>query len=71
LYEAIAYHFHLTGAGARGACVALIEAGKVKAIAQNVIERYKRSHYARRILVPADRRAKLMLEKLKYSILSV
>jgi len=36
----------LTGAGARGACVALVVAGKAEAIAQNLLERYKRSRYA-------------------------
>jgi len=42
----------LTGAGFGGACVALVEAGKGEAIAQDVIEKYKRSGYAGRILVP-------------------
>lgn len=42
----------LTGAGFGGACVALVEAGKGDAIAQEVIEKYKRSGYAGRILVP-------------------
>jgi galactokinase len=42
----------LTGAGFGGACVALVEAGKGEAIAQDVIEQYKRSGYAGRILVP-------------------
>ncbi|HBB31804.1 MAG TPA: galactokinase [Cyanobacteria bacterium UBA8803] len=42
----------LTGAGFGGACVALVVAGKVEAIAQDVLERYKRSGYAGRILVP-------------------
>lgn len=42
----------LTGAGFGGACVALVEAGKGDAIAQDVIEKYKRSGYAGRILVP-------------------
>lgn len=31
----------LTGGGFGGACVALVEAGKVEAIAQDVIEKYK------------------------------
>lgn len=42
----------LTGAGFGGACVALVAAGKGEAIAQDVIEKYKRSGYAGRILVP-------------------
>jgi galactokinase len=42
----------LTGAGFGGACVALVAAGKGEAIAQDVIERYMRSGYAGRILVP-------------------
>jgi galactokinase len=42
----------LTGAGFGGACVALVAAGKGEAIAQDVIERYGRSGYAGRILVP-------------------
>ena len=42
----------LTGAGFGGACVALVAAGKGGAIAQDVIEKYKRSGYAGRILVP-------------------
>jgi galactokinase len=36
----------LTGAGFKGACVALIAASKAKAIAQYMLERYKRSRYA-------------------------
>ncbi len=42
----------LTGAGFGGACVALVAAGKGEAIAQDVIEKYKRSGFAGRILVP-------------------
>ncbi|HEY9835117.1 MAG TPA: hypothetical protein V6D26_31495 [Stenomitos sp.] len=42
MYEAIAYRFHLTGAGGRGAYVAFVEAGKGEAIAQEVLEKYKR-----------------------------
>jgi len=42
----------LTGAGFGGACVALVAAGKGGAIAQEVIEKYKRSGFAGRILVP-------------------
>jgi len=42
----------LTGGGFGGACVALVEVGKVDAIAQDVLEEYKRSGYAGRILVP-------------------
>jgi galactokinase len=42
----------LTGAGFGGACVALVAAGKAQAIAQDVIEKYKRSGYVGRILVP-------------------
>ena len=42
----------LTGAGFGGACVALVAAGKAEAIAQDVIEKYKRSGYTGRILVP-------------------
>jgi len=42
----------LTGAGFGGACVALVAAGKGGAIAQDVIEKYKRSGYTGRILVP-------------------
>ena len=36
----------LTGAGFGGACMALVAAGKAEAIAQDVIEQYKRSPYA-------------------------
>jgi galactokinase len=39
-------------AGFGGACVALVPTSKVDAIAQDVIERYMRSGYAGRILVP-------------------
>ncbi|MBD2006837.1 MULTISPECIES: galactokinase [Cyanophyceae] len=42
----------LTGAGFGGACVALVEAGKAGAIAQNVLERYKNAGNTGRILVP-------------------
>ncbi len=43
----------LTGAGFGGACVALVASGQAKAIAQNVLERYRRAHGPRgRILVP-------------------
>lgn len=42
----------LTGAGFGGACVALVEAGKGEAISRDVIEKYKRSGYAGRVLVP-------------------
>ena len=42
----------LTGGGFGGACVALVEAGKVEAISRDVIERYMRSGYTGRILVP-------------------
>jgi galactokinase len=42
----------LTGAGFGGACVALVAAGKGEAIAQEVLEKYKRSGFAGRILVP-------------------
>ncbi len=42
----------LTGGGFGGACVALVEAGKVEAISRDVIERYMRTGYAGRILVP-------------------
>jgi galactokinase len=42
----------LTGAGFGGACVALVEAGKGEAISRDVIERYMRSGYTGRILVP-------------------
>jgi galactokinase len=42
----------LTGAGFGGACVALVAAGKGEVIVQEVIEKYKRSGYAGRILVP-------------------
>lgn len=41
----------LTGAGFGGACVALVEAGKAEAIAQNVLQRYNGSGYTGRILV--------------------
>ncbi len=33
-------------------CFALVAAGKVDAIAQDVLERYRRSRYTGRILVP-------------------
>jgi galactokinase len=42
----------LTGAGFGGACVALVAAGKREAISRDVIERYGRSGYVGRILVP-------------------
>jgi galactokinase len=42
----------LTGAGFGGACVALVEAGKGEAISRDVVERYMRSGYTGRILVP-------------------
>jgi galactokinase len=42
----------LTGAGFGGACVALVAAGKGEAISRDVIERYMRSGYTGRILVP-------------------
>ncbi|MBD1831249.1 galactokinase [Cyanobacteria bacterium FACHB-472] len=42
----------LTGAGFGGACVALVEAGKAGAIAQNVLERYNKAGNTGRILVP-------------------
>lgn len=42
----------LTGAGFGGACVALVEAGKAEEISREVIERYMRSGYTGRILVP-------------------
>ncbi len=42
----------LTGAGFGGACVALVEAGKAGAIAQNVLERYNNAGNTGRILVP-------------------
>jgi galactokinase len=42
----------LTGAGFGGACVALVAAGKGEAISRDVIEKYKRSGYVGRILVP-------------------
>ncbi|HEY9835112.1 MAG TPA: galactokinase [Stenomitos sp.] len=45
----------LTGAGFGGACVALVEAGKGETISREVIERYMRSGYVGRILVPEVR----------------
>jgi galactokinase len=42
----------LTGAGFGGACVALVAAGKGEAISRDVIEKYKRSGFVGRILVP-------------------
>ena len=42
----------LTGGGFGGACVALVEVGKVEAISRDVLERYMRSGYTGRILVP-------------------
>lgn len=42
----------LTGGGFGGACVALVEMGKVDAISRDVIERYMRSGYTGQILVP-------------------
>ncbi|HEY9602095.1 MAG TPA: galactokinase [Allocoleopsis sp.] len=42
----------LTGAGFGGACVAFVAAGKGDAIGREVIEKYKRSGHAGRILVP-------------------
>lgn len=44
--EAIAYRVRLMDSGFGGACVALVAAGKAEAIAQNILERYKRSRYA-------------------------
>jgi galactokinase len=46
------FYISIDGCWVRGACVALIAAGRAEAIAQDVIERYKRSGYAGRILVP-------------------
>jgi len=42
----------LTGAGFGGACVALTEAGKAGAIAQQVLEQYNRTEQIGRVLVP-------------------
>lgn len=42
----------LTGAGFGGACVALVVAGKGQILAPDIIQRYQRSGYAGRILVP-------------------
>jgi len=43
----------LTGAGFGGACVALVASGQARAIAQNVLERYRRVHSSGgRLLVP-------------------
>lgn len=42
----------LTGAGFGGACVALVEAGKGKAIAADALDRYSRAGCKGRILVP-------------------
>jgi galactokinase len=42
----------LTGAGFGGACVALVEAGKAKAIAADVLARYNSAGYSGTILVP-------------------
>lgn len=42
----------LTGAGFGGACVALVAAGKGEAISRDVMEKYGRSGYTGRILVP-------------------
>jgi galactokinase len=42
----------LTGAGFGGACVALVAAGQGEAISRDVMERYMRSGYGGRILVP-------------------
>ncbi|HEY9738706.1 MAG TPA: galactokinase [Trichocoleus sp.] len=42
----------LTGAGFGGACVALVEAGKGKDIAQNALDRYNQAGYQGKILVP-------------------
>ncbi len=44
----------LTGAGFGGATVALVTALKARAIALDVLERYKRAGYAGRILVPEE-----------------
>ncbi|AFZ20180.1 galactokinase [Allocoleopsis franciscana] len=42
----------LTGAGFGGACVALVATGKGEAISRDVMERYMRSGYTGRVLVP-------------------
>lgn len=42
----------LTGGGFGGACVALVEVGKVEAISREVLEQYGRSGHTGRILVP-------------------
>jgi galactokinase len=42
----------LTGAGFGGACVALVRAGRGRAIARQVLEHYNNSGYSGRILVP-------------------
>jgi len=42
----------LTGGGFGGACVALVEVGKVEAISRDVLERYMQSGHTGRVLVP-------------------
>lgn len=42
----IVFGDRLLCAGFGGACVAFVAAGKGEAIAQNILERYKRSRYA-------------------------
>ncbi len=40
----------LTGAGARGVCVALVAASKAEVIAQDILERYKRCYASSTVL---------------------
>ncbi|HVE52989.1 MAG TPA: galactokinase, partial [Ramlibacter sp.] len=42
----------LTGAGFGGACVALCQAGAVRAVAQSVLEKYNGAGHAGKQLVP-------------------
>jgi len=39
------FYISIDGCWVRGACVALVVAGNAEAIAQNLLERYKRSRY--------------------------
>lgn len=41
----IMFHISIDGCWVRGAYVALVAASKAKVIAQDVLERYRRSHY--------------------------
>lgn len=55
----------LTGAGFGGACVALVATGKVRAIAQEVLESYNRQECIGRVLVPHPESGNKIVESRK------